>query len=143
MAIIAAFDPGLTTGWCLYSPETKSYHWGQLDESLVGIRDFLNKVNPDIVVYEDFKHRPQMINAELYSVQVIGVLRLWSQDNDKPTFKYLPATAKAFWQDDKIKALGLWQPGRQHSNDATRVMLKYRMDTEPEWFTSVAGRLKW
>ncbi len=138
--MIISFDPGLTTGYAMTMRET--YQFGHLSESLKGIYDFLSFRNPTFIVYEDFKHRPQIINTELYSLQVIGVLRLWAQQHDVPTSTMLPATAKSFWTDDKIKALGLWKPGQKHAMDALRVLLTYRGNTEPKWHDDMLRKLR-
>lgn len=104
---------------------------------IYNICSFMHNKGQLKIGYEDFKHRPQIGVGELYSVQVIGVIRLWIQKHYEPEpFKWLPATCKAFWKDNTIKALGLWEPGNIHAMDALRVLLKYRSETEPEWYAN-------
>lgn len=144
--IIVTFDPGVTTGWSVCDTELKKYYVDQTDSrKLEMVYNILTLWSGENTVfgYEDFKHRPGLSGTELYSKEVIGVIRLWSElHGHSEPFKYLPATAKAFWTDDKIKALGLWHKGLTHGMDALRVLLKYRMDTDPEWFKEVVRDLQ-
>lgn len=128
---IMAFDPGVTTGVAVV--EYDCYTVYQVDSrDLNSIWMELETQRPTDVAYEDFKHRPTMLSAELYSLQVIGVIRLWCRTT--PVYPYLPARAKAFWDDAKIKKLGLWNPGQPHAMDALRVLLTHRGATSPSWF---------
>jgi len=141
--IIISFDPGVSTGWASY--DDGKYHCGHLASAdLTEVYNHLSFCgDPEpVIIYEDFKHRPQLIHAEMYSLQVIGVIRLWAQQHELPTYHYLPATAKAFWSDNKIKSLSLWTRGMTHAMDAMRVMLKYRMDTDPVWFKKIVKELR-
>src|ERR1051326_385779 len=140
--MILAFDPGVTTGWASYDQKTRCYHIGHLGESLQGINRLITMVQPDVVLYEDFKHRAQLISSELYSLQVIGVLRLWLEENPREQWHCLPAEAKAFWSDDKIKAIGLWERGKKHAMDAMRVLLTYMMKTDKEWASAQLQSLR-
>jgi hypothetical protein len=59
--------------------------------------------------------------------EVIGAIRYWCLN--RPHVKFIRAGAglgKGFWDDDKIKKLGLWVPGQRHAMDATRHLLRYR-----------------
>ena len=137
--IIVTFDPGITTGVAIY--RDGHYRSEEIDStnltSIYNYLEYCGDSEPNIA-YEDFKHRPGLIKTELYSIQVIGVIRLWASQRELPEPKcWLPATIKAFWTDDKIKALGLWKKGQGHAMDALRVLLKYRMDTDPDWFKDV------
>lgn len=139
--MILAFDPGVTTGWAYYSPMFDKYGFGQLDDDLPNIYKFLDKTQPKVIAYENFTHRPGIMKSELYSIEVIGVIRLWSQQHYVPNFKYLPAEAKAFWKDSKLKKLDLWGPGQGHAMDAMRVLLTYRIKTDERWKQEVFGNL--
>ena len=138
--MIIAYDPGITTGWASYDNgifkvgELESLDLSIIYSHITSLYDW----DEFIIGYEDFKHRPQLIHSEMYSLQVIGAIRLWTQLHGQPEpFKYLPATAQAFWTDNKIKALDLWVPGNPHAMDALRVLLKYRMVTDKDWFNSI------
>lgn len=140
--IIVAFDPGITTGLATFYHDR--FVVEQLDSrDLTVIYNTLNWLQPDVVCYEDFKHRPNLMKAELYSKEVIGVIRLWCQQHDVPiALTPLPARAKAFWTDDKIKRIHLWKPGQIHAMDALRVLLVHREKTDKEWFTAILQELK-
>lgn len=132
--MILAFDPGFTTGWAAYSPRFDTYKCGELDDDLANLYTFMTKAQPRVVAYEHYTKRVKVSTDELYSPQVIGVIRLWCQQNYIPTFRYLPAEAKAFWKDDKIKKLGLWAPTKDgHAMDAMRVLLTYRTKKDKQW----------
>lgn len=130
---LLTFDPGVTTGWAFYSPRTDGYRVGHLDNSLADVYAFLGKVKPRKVAYEKFADRPNKATVELYSVEVIGVIKLWCQQNYVENYNYNPSTVKAFWKDNKIKKLDLWVKDMPHAMDALRVLLAHRARTEPEW----------
>ncbi len=136
---IVAFDPGITTGWAGFDSST--YCSGVVDSSLCKIEQLLDNLEPKVVGYEDFKHRPNMMRAELYSIQVIGVVRLWCEKRGIEPFRYLPATAKAFWDDKKLRLIGLYRL-TQHERDATRVLLKYLSDSDKDWHDSTINSLR-
>lgn len=141
--LVLAFDPGVTTGWALCNTENNEYKIGQLGESRNDVYQKLCMNDPEVVLYENFKHRPGLMKAELYSVQIISIIELWCEQRGiTPSLTPLPSEAKAFWSDDKIKALGLWTKGFKHAMDALRVLLLYRQKMEPEWFTSQLMKLK-
>jgi hypothetical protein len=135
-------DPGETTGIAIN--EGAEYSTWQIDcRSLIAIWSFLQAVQPDVIVYEDFKHRPNLMKAELYSMQVIGVLRLYAEMNHVPIpAKYLPSEAQAFWNDAKIKKIGMWRPAHRHGMDALSVMLTHKMKTDNAWFRDMLPKLK-
>lgn len=101
---------------------------------------------PDEILYEDFKFRPNLMKAETHSLQVIGVIKLYAELNPytKITYTPLPAEAKAFWTDDKIRKLGLWKPGKnyEHGMDALRVLLSYLSRSDQNWYEQAISRLR-
>lgn len=139
---IAAFDPGVTTGVAvLFNGE---YYAHQIDSRrLTEVEKTLRMWdNPDTIFgYEEFQFRPNQKAAELYSKEVIGVIRLYCEQREKSEpFKYTPIRAKKFWTDDKIQVLGIWKPGQPHAMDALRVLLTHRAIIDPEFtaeFTAV------
>lgn len=141
---ILACDPGITTGFMVLQ-DNRYTPWQINCRELKVPWQFLLDINPDALVYEDFKHRPGLMKAELYSKEVIGVLRLYSELRNIPIlFTCLPAEAKKFWEDDKIKRLSLWSPGTkyEHAMDALRVLLTYQMKHHPVWFADIVTKLK-
>lgn len=130
---LLAVDPGIGTGLVLFDGK-EYYGWEVNCTSLANYKQYLLGIMPDEIVYEDFKHRPSMMKAELYSKEVIGVTRLIAEENNIPIVAtYLPAKCKAFWTTDKIKAIGLWKSNKQVM-DAMRVMLTHRQMTDHVWF---------
>lgn len=141
MKIFSA-DPGETTGVVVDDAGELSF-WQIDSRNINSIYQFILDVKPDRIVYEQFHYRPNLMKAKLYSMQVIGVLRLYSEQYNVPiVFNPKPDEAKAFWNDKKIKALGLWKPGKGHAMDALRVLLKYRMTADPGWFAEILPLLK-
>lgn len=139
--MILAFDPGETTGWAAYSARFDTYRCGELDDDLGNLYTFLNKARPLKIAYESFHKRAKIDTDQLYSPQVIGVIRLWAQQNYIPTFMYSPSHTKRFWTEDKIKRLGLWVPGQRHAMDAVRVLLTYRAKYDKKWYKEIVGKI--
>jgi hypothetical protein len=133
---ILAIDPGVTTGWCSHEMGTTKFTRGELgpDEHHLDLWELLKRQVPHTVVTERFEYRilkdqdgNVMPGVRLESREYIGVIKLWCQMGYS---RYVPQTssqAKAFWDDKKLKALGMYQApsGRQHMNDATRHLLFY------------------
>lgn len=146
MVKILSADPGMTTGATVveFVQESYGFSFWEIDcRRLRAWSDFLMGVKPDIILYENFKHRAGMMNAELYSVQVIGVTRLYAEvHNIDIPLTPLPSEAKAFWTDDKIKKLGMWRPGKKHAMDSLRVYLIYKQKTDIAWFSLMLNKLK-
>lgn len=134
MTKILAADPGVTTGVVIV--EDEHYSFWEIDcRSLVDWFQFLSDVNPDFILYEEFKHRPNLMKAELYSKEVIGVTRLYAEANGIPIeFTPMPTQAKAFWSNAKIELIGYWKPGKKHAMDALRVFLTWKQKTDVAWF---------
>ena len=142
MVKILSADPGMDTGITIV--ENNKYSFWEINcRDLEGFCQFLHDVNPDCIMYEDFKHRPSLMKAELYSKEVIGVIRLYAALKLVPiVFTCLPAEAKAFWDDSKIKKLALWEPGKGHAMDSLRVYLTYKQKNDLFWFSSIVDKLR-
>jgi len=140
---VLGIDPGITTGYALYDSQAKSYKTLQVDTTRMRMAyETLRAFRPDELAYEDFKHRPNLMKAELHSVKVIAITELYAESHLVPVkAKFLPGYAKKFWTDAKIKQLELWEPGKPHAMDALRVLLCY-LDDDPQWFRTVLPSLK-
>lgn len=138
---IIGMDPGISTGVALLN-NIDEIGTQTLKGNLAQIYTMLNMVKPTAIAFEDFKFRPQMMKAETYSLEVKGVVKKWAEQHNVEMFLYLPATAKAFWTDQKIKKLGLWKPGHIHEMDALRVLLTHRTRTEPDWFKEIVNVIR-
>jgi len=149
--LIIAIDPGGTTGYAAYWPvaatrivqgtwerhEIENCELGfQLRHLLREIGSLTRTVQPFIakptihIVYEPFEFRRnerERDKIEYTSAEVVGALKYWADDLDYVKLVPQPASSgMAFWDDAKIKKLGLWVPGRRHAMDATAHLLKYR-----------------
>lgn len=141
MKVLSA-DPGETTGFVLDNDGDLSF-WEIDSRHIMAVYDFISGVHPDIIIYEQFHYRPNLMKAKLYSMQVIGVLRLYAEQRNIPVpFTPIPSEAKKFWDDAKIKKIGLWKPGQGHAMDALRVYLKYKMDHDTFWWSFIVRMLK-
>lgn len=144
MKYILSADPGETTGVTILNGNLYSF-W-QIDcRDLTVFWQFLHDVQPSELMYEQFHYRPNLMKAKLYSMQVIAIIRLYSDLYKIPIiYTCLPTEAKDFWDDAKIKKIGLWQPGAkyEHAMDALRVLLRWRMKNNLAWFDETLPKLK-
>lgn len=92
----------------------------------------LATIRPQLILCESFQYvqfkskewdRDSKSKVELISCEYIGVVNLFARINHTQTVFQTPSEAKKFVSDDKLKALGLYQPGKPHSNDATRHLI--------------------
>lgn len=91
-------------------------------------------VNPatDKIVLETFEFRKEDAQNREYidysTGEFIGVVRLFCELTETTCHLQGASEAKAFWNDDKLKRVGLWLPGRanRHVRDATRHWLHYQ-----------------
>lgn len=131
---VLAIDPGITTGYCFA---------GITKEAIV-LKPFQHKYDvwqhynlmidlcPDIVVIEDFQYRNrQRAGLILFSVQLIGVTRLWSHNNSDNITVQTPAQGKGFYSNEQLQRLGAYKRGIPHAMDATRHLF--------QWLTFHAG----
>jgi len=126
--IIVGLDPGGDTGYANYWTNSRNFEVQIITgEHHLTLETLLGLDNPDIIVCERFDYRPHQKNAELDSVEYIGVVKLYCQKN--PDVKLVMQTQLkgkvGLWTDDKLKVLGLYNPGDGHDNDATRQVLYY------------------
>ena len=122
---IIGLDPGGTTGTALYDLRHDSWERRQIvgEHHNEALWKYLVLVHPDIVVCESFIYQ-QRTKVDLRAVEYIGVARLYCQINSMSLIEQPPAM-KAFWDDDKLKAINLWVPGSPHACDATRHVLQF------------------
>jgi len=81
-----AFDPGNTTGWAEFDPHGEISDFGQLENGVEGVTEFVMAYDKPIhtVVIESYMVRPDdhsvkaNVGSKLETVQVIGVLRGWA-----------------------------------------------------------------
>lgn len=125
---LLALDPGTTTGYCVY--EQGSFVFGQIGPEMhhKPLWALMKGTEPTTIICEDFTFRPNPNRRKvvLDSKEYIGVVKLYGSAYDVPVKMQMASQAKGFWgEDNRIRKLGLWQPGQRHAMDALRHMLYY------------------
>ena len=122
-------DPGGETGYCIYDPFTREVSTSILTADEHHNRLYTNLVvhRPKKIICERFDHRPNQKAAELVSREYIGVAKLYTQTHYgvELVMQQQLKGHKGLWTDDKLKVLGLYNPGEGHDNDALRQVLYY------------------
>lgn len=127
---LLCLDPGKTTGWCVFE-DGRLTKWGQVENcfddkniSIDGMMKLFKEVDPDYVVYEDYKVYSNKLDRHAFSpvmtVRLIGMIETYCQLENIPTHKQMATTAKTFCTDEKLQQWGFWQQGMRHARDAIR-----------------------
>jgi len=125
---IAAFDPGVTTGFCFLSPvgpkpPPTSFVRAQFQVELVWRT--LDVYKPDAVVYEGFYWRQSKTKVDFTGVEVIGIIKEWGRQRDIDCYAQTPAEGKHYFDDQRLKERDMYVKRMPHANDATRHMLYF------------------
>lgn len=128
---ILAVDPGLESGYAVFSREEK-YDDTFFSTSERGELKFLDEIIPyitryDAVICEDYIVNKNTIekSRQNYSLEIIGALRYSCHFYDIQFVLQTPAQAKSFATNDKLKKLGWFSGGAGHADDAARHLLVY------------------
>ena len=130
---IIAFDPGATTGVAELEINQRLFTivTHQLPNAHAVLWDTLNRMRPDIIVYEQFLHQ-QRIKADYTPVEMIGVIKLYAAFHEISLVGQTPATGKAFWTNDKLRTIkmpktdiSLYKTNAPHAMDALRHLLHF------------------
>lgn len=123
--VILSLDPGGTTGYAIIlvseDTELEVLKVGQIKNSLKGFLDFhwdvLDDWKIDKIVCESFNLREGIYGADLSAVYIIGALEALY-----PTIEinYQEPALKPLCDNDRLKRLGLYIPGKEHAMDAVR-----------------------
>lgn len=125
MTAILCLDPGGTTGWAFvhYTDTEEPFVSisGQISGGLVGFLHWYKKVGFgwQETVCESFILRPGVHGADITPAYIIGALEAL-QFNNKSKMTQQAPSQKKLCDDDALKRLGLYQPGKPHTNDAIR-----------------------
>ena len=134
-----AVDPGLSTGFAsaevdgamsVFSFEawTVKGHMESVDQVRLAIVEGV-----DEVVCESFRISGATATktqaGSLVAIEIIGAARWICYKRDVPFTLQTPADAKSFVTDEKLRALGWYVPGIDHSRDAARHLLLYLVRT--------------
>ncbi len=127
MGRILALDPGVTTGFSLYDQANPidGRSWQQLctHDGFIGE---LNEVWPNIIVMETFVHTHRT-GVDYTPVEFIGLTKWFCERRSVVLIEQTPAYGKAFFDNDKLKRLGVYVPNKPHAMDASRHLYQFMM----------------
>lgn len=130
-----AIDPGKTTGFCLAQQDGNKLFLASFEKEweVWDIYKYLLEARPGYVICEGFRYRPGQAKPHivLFPVEVIGVVRLYCHISTTSLFQQDASQGKAFYTDDKLHQLGIYNMHTKHGRDAMRHFL--------HWFKFGAG----
>lgn len=95
---IMTFDPGESTGWCVYDTHSKFIDGGTLIKQHTVVAEAIARYKPDVVVYESFKLYPGKAKSlswnSFYPCEVIGVIKYICMENAIPMEEQAPSVKK-------------------------------------------------
>lgn len=112
---VLGIDPGQTVGLALLYGSCIDL--GQCEPS--ALWEILGSILPETIVIERYKVRPGQPGNPI-ALEVIGRVREYVAAN---LYEQDPAQGKGFWNNDKLKAYGLYVPGLPHARDALRHLM--------------------
>lgn len=132
---VVAFDPGVTTGFATGMIEDghMKVSCGQHKWNHHMLWLQLEGYRPKYIVCETFQYRNRARKGlELISREYIGVINLFCQMNNSVELNMQePGTVMHHFTDKRLRADGLYKPGKPHAMDAMRHLL--------HWFTFGRG----
>lgn len=136
MKCVLALDPGKTTGYAFatYADERLRIIPGQYGFTLFSLHNLVENLPHQSwvhIIYEDFAYRNvSRAGLDLTPVKMIGMIE-WSQQFDIATncgrnyYKQTASQGKGFFDNDKLKQLGIYVPGMKHGMDAVRHLMHW------------------
>ena len=124
---ILAIDPGLKTGVALFDLFSGSMTAFEVGDTLGGVlEEMIGRWRPAVVA-EKFTITSATVrnSAAPWSLEWIGVARYLARKFECSFTLQLPANAKRFGTDARLKRLGWWIPGMGHAADAQRHTLLF------------------
>jgi hypothetical protein len=132
---ILALDPGKTTGYVEAYYTTDHLTIGVYEDVYTPremydyLKAWLAASNaPTTIIYETFEYRNRARSGlDLTPVKLIGVIEIFKERHHPLVgfVKQSAATGKAFFNDDRLKQMGAYMPGKKHGRDATRHLLQW------------------
>jgi hypothetical protein len=128
---IVALDPGGTTGIAQAIIEdyvVTKILGGEQRYMASGLYAMLEAFDPDYIVCETFEFRnASRAGLDLTSAKLIGVCELYAEHHGVHLKMQEPSVQgpRAFWTDAKLKAAGLYLPGKQHSRSAMKHLMYF------------------
>lgn len=128
---VIALDPGVTTGYAQghIENEVMIVVSGQEKFDHIGLWKLLESIKPDYIIYESFEFRHgihKRHGAEMYPRELIGIVSLYEQQHpDCISVKQRPMKdgPTTFFNNKRLKELGMYKPAQDHGNDALRHLL--------------------
>lgn len=131
---ILAIDPGVTTGFSVTPYDGHPHVWednfGELSPASphLALHATLVRILPDVIVCERFDFMQNKKGVDYTPVEYIGVIHLYCQSTGTALFFQGRdvKSKKGFWDEKKLRFLGLYEPALGHAMDA----LKHRLHFE-------------
>lgn len=125
---VLAVDPGGETGFACWkqTPGGESIQQWQIVDQLqvlATVRDEL--ATTDVLVVESFTIGGSRASDSNKTIEIIGGCRWLASLAGVPMVEQSPADAVMFATNDKLKRIGWWKVGEDHSRSATRHLLLY------------------
>lgn len=129
---VVALDPGVTTGYAQGHIDDDGLMLvvsGQSRFDHIGLWQFLEDCAPDYIIYEGFEFRHgshKHGGVNMYPRELIGIITLYEQKHVNCTTKKQPAmkdNEKTFFNNKRLKELGMYKTAQDHGNDALRHLL--------------------
>jgi len=123
------FDPGHTTGYAIFEGlklvESGELATKPIETAVHELGDIIRKVNPKIIVMEDYRVYQWMTKqhggSDLLTTRVIGVIETFCVINFVDHVIKQPAhIAKGFCTDKRLKEWEFYKVGERHARDAIR-----------------------
>jgi len=125
---VLALDPGVTTGYAegTIRDGLMTIVSGQLEYSPFQLYLAMKLAKPTHIVCESFEFRRlARDNLELFSCELIGVVKMYVEEADITLKEQTAAQGKGHFSDSKLKSARLYRTGKPHANDAIRHLLQW------------------
>jgi hypothetical protein len=143
--VIVGIDPGATTGFATFdngivtSYEINLMNYPHPHEVFY---DHLCEMKPNDLAYEAFLHRQGQTGIQFTGVEMIAIIKLWTQQNKIESHLITASHGKAFWSNEKLKFLGFYKSGQPHGMDALRILFTHLSKINSEWMEKTILELK-
>ena len=140
---IVSLDPGVTTGVAVRAESRFiTSQWRFEHNPHDAIVNALIILEPNLVISEAFHFRQDKTGAVFTGVDYIGAIKFFCQHFGVEHIEITPGQGKGFWDNRKIRALGLWKPSAPHAMDAMRILLTHMMKHDQSWKEHALAKLK-
>lgn len=133
--MIIGIDPGMTTGIALWQggddipvgielPMTQMYEWMR---DTIGQSDERHQIACEAFIISE---RTLKATRQNWSLELIGALRWLAWKHGHHFVLQQPAAAKRFVDNDRLRRVGWYVRGGDHSNDAMRHLYLYAVSSK-------------